>query len=118
MLRCQTTDADSSRLGPSTRPGFSCRVASSIPLSPGSTYGFAQAARCSTSALPDSRLPQESGCEVEVRGFGVPAGLDRRAVRLCLESLLARQRDADFSEFDEPVLAEATRIRDALSLAT
>ncbi len=56
--------------------------------------------------------------EVEVRGFGVSAGLDRGAVRRCLESLLAAQGDRDLSEFDGPVLAAATRIRDALSLPT
>ena len=56
--------------------------------------------------------------EVEVRGFGVASGLDRGAVRSCLESLLASHGDPDLSEFDESVLVEATRIRDTLSLST
>lgn len=56
--------------------------------------------------------------EVEVRGFAVAVELDRGAVRLCLEHLLAAQHEPDHSAFDEPVLTEATRIRDALSRPT
>ena len=56
--------------------------------------------------------------EVDVRGFEVAAWLDRGAVRRCLESLLSAHGEPDLSAFEGPVVAEATRIRDALGSST
>ncbi|MEL6983789.1 MAG: hypothetical protein AAFO29_15295 [Actinomycetota bacterium] len=55
--------------------------------------------------------------DVIVRGFPVPPELDRGAVRQCLEAMLAQPLQIDRSDFDDAVVAEATRIHEALGLA-
>lgn len=53
--------------------------------------------------------------EVEVRGFAVASELDRRAIRECLEHLLGDDPHVGLDEFDQLVVDEANRIREALS---